>query len=148
MTPDEQTQTYRALMLEVAMVERLVRTRMERVAGYELNVGQFGVLNHIVRLGILSVEEAQIAWTFQDSEDHMAGKYDALEKDGFVTIEGIRPNRTATITDAGRAAHRRALDAIQTELLPLTDGIEPENAKVALDVLKELRRTLDNLPDR
>jgi DNA-binding MarR family transcriptional regulator len=53
-----------------------------------------------------------------------------------------------SITDQGRAAHAQALEEIRPEVEQLLEGIELEDLKTSLRVVQEIRRTLDNLPDR
>lgn len=145
---EEPLQIYRDLFLEVAIVEHLSRARVEKLGGLELTVGQFGVLNYFQRLDIESDQEGVLAWAFQDEEAVMAAKIDALVSLGYVLTEGERPQRRIRITPKGEAARQRSLEAIQREVRPLIQDIPLEDAKVALSVLRELRRTLDNLPDR
>ena len=148
MAADDQHKVYGALFLEIAIVEHLLRNRMELVAGEILTVGQYGVLNHLKRRDMTSEAETTLAWNFQDDEAKMAAKIDALVADGLVLADGETPTRTIHITPAGDTAHQNSLNAIQREIRPLVEGLEVADVKVALSVLQELRRTLDNLPDR
>lgn len=139
------------LFTEVAIVEHLLRTRMERRADGELNAGQFGILNHLLRTGIISTTVSAMAWAFQDSEEYMASKVDSLEAIGLVNcapVTGTNDDRTVAVTDEGRAAHARAIEAMSPEVEPLFEGLSLEDVQTSVAVLQEVRRTLDNLPDR
>ena len=52
------------------------------------------------------------------------------------------------ITEQGRAAHAQAVEEIRPEVESLLEGITMEDLKTSLRVVQEIRRTLDNLPDR
>ena len=139
------------LFTEIAIVEHLLRTRMERRIEGELNAGQFGILNHFLRTGIVSETVSSLAWAFQDSDDHMASKVDSLEALGLINcmpVAGTNSDRVVTVTSEGQAAHARALDAMTPEVEPLFEGLSLGDVQTSVAVLQEVRRTLDNLPDR
>ena len=139
------------LFTEVAIVEHLLRTRMERRIDGELNAGQFGILNHLLRTGITSTTGSALAWAFQDADDHMAVKIDSLEAIGLIActpVAGTNDDRLVTVTDEGRLAHARAIEAMSPEVEPLFEGLPLEDVQTSVAVLQEVRRTLDNLPDR
>lgn len=148
MIDDETRSTTLGLFTEIARIEHLMRTRMERISNQELTAGQFGVLNHFILQKKLDDGEAAIAWAFQDDAAYMAEKIDSLLTAGWVDAAGSAPNRLIRINDAGRAAHARSLDRIHPEVAPAIEGIELDDIKTSLATLREIRRTLDNLPDR
>ena len=63
-------------------------------------------------------------------------------------IEGSDGDHWVEITDEGREAHARALDQIGPEVAQFLEGIDMEDLKIAHRVIQDIRRTLDNLPDR
>jgi hypothetical protein len=121
---------------------------MERISNQELTAGQFGVLNHFILQNRVDDGEAAMAWAFQDDAPYMAEKIDSLASVGLIDVEGVAPNREIRINDAGRAAHARSMARIQPEVAPVIEGIELGDMKTSLATLREIRRTLDNLPDR
>jgi DNA-binding MarR family transcriptional regulator len=145
---NEATATYRSLFLEISIVEHLLRTRLDSIETVELNTAQFGVLNYFARQNLGSESEVTLAWSFQNDTAVMAEKIDSLAALGFVETSGAATVRTVTITHSGTKALQRSFAALQQEIRPLVEDIAPEDAKTTLSVLRELRRTLDNLPDR
>ncbi len=148
MDENEPTTTYRSLFLEISIVEHLLRTRLDSIETVELSTVQFGVLNYFARQNLVSENEATLAWSFQNDQAVMAVKINSLADMGFIETSGTAPERTISITDAGTKALQRSFAAVQQEIRPLVDDIALDDAKVTLAVLRELRRTLDNLPDR
>jgi DNA-binding MarR family transcriptional regulator len=80
----------------------------------------------------------------------MAEKVASLVERGLLTarLADIGDHVIVSITDQGRAAHAQALEEIRPEVEQLLEGIELEDLKTSLRVVQEIRRTLDNLPDR
>jgi hypothetical protein len=145
---EETTILFRDLFLEVAIVEHLVRSRADKLPKLQLPVGQLGVLTYFERNACESEQEDMLAWSFQDADDVMAAKVDALVALGHLISEGERPKRKLTITPSGQLARLAAFQMVRDEIAPLTEGVDPADAKTALNVLRELRRTMDNMPDR
>ncbi len=148
MINDETRSTLLGLFTEIARVEHLMRTRLERIANQELTAAQFGVLNHFILQKKTEDREAAVAWAFQDDPAYMAKKIDSLAEAQLIDVEESAPDRLVKINDAGRAAHARSLARIQPEVAPLVEGLELDDLKTSLATLREMRRTLDNLPDR
>lgn len=139
------------LFTEIAMVEHLLRNRYDKATPAGMTTGQFGVLTHFIRNGKSRERLSLLAWAFQDDDAYMGEKVASLVKrDMLVTtsIEGSNEDVWVDITDDGRAAHALALDQIGPEVAQLIEGIDMGDLETALRVIRDLRRTLDNLPDR
>lgn len=139
------------LFTEIAMVEHLLRNRYDKATPAGMTTGQFGVLTHFIRNGKSRERLSLLAWAFQDDDAYMAEKVKSLVDRELLTtmpVEGSDGDLWVDITDDGRAAHARALDEIGPEVVQLLETIDIENVKIALGVIQEIRRTLDNLPDR
>ena len=138
------------LFTEVAIVEHLVRNRLQGFVEPDLTPGQFGIISRFVRTGAPEESQAAMAWAFQDEEAYMAEKVDALLAKGYVTARAAEDgtDRLVSLTPDGAAAHAHAVERMAPEVEPLLEGLDIEDLKTTLATIRELRRTLDNLPDR
>ena len=149
-TPNEE-KTVLHLFTEIAMVEHLLRNRYDKATPAGMTTGQFGLLGHFIRNGKARERLSLLAWAFQDEDAYMAQKVSSLvDRDMLITtpIEGSDGDHWVDITDHGREAHARALDQIGPEVAQFLEGIDREDLKTAHRVIQDIRRTLDNLPDR
>ncbi len=149
-TPNDE-KTVLHLFTEIAMVEHLLRNRYDKATPAGMTTGQFGVLTHFVRNGKSRERFSLLAWAFQDDDAYMAQKVASLvERDLLMTvpIEGSDGDLWVDITDEGREAHARAIDEIGPEVAQFIEGIDLGELETSLRVIRDIRRTLDNLPDR
>jgi DNA-binding MarR family transcriptional regulator len=130
---------------EIGIIEQLARSAFERVMPHGLKVSQFGVLNHLVRLGDGS-RPADLASAFQVTRAAMTNTLGRLEALGFVEI---RPDpkdgraKLVFLTGSGRAARFDAISALGPALAELDREIGADRFGAALPFLTDLRRTLD-----
>ena len=149
-------ETLLSLFTEVAIIEHLARTRLERKAqdgefAEGLNAQHFGVLNYFVRNHQSPDTIAGIAWSFQEDEDHTASKVAELETMGCVSVmpPGSRsPDAVVYITEGGRQAQAERVEDLAPEFVPLVAEIDVADLEITARTLREIRLTLDNLPDR
>jgi DNA-binding MarR family transcriptional regulator len=133
------------LFTEIAILEHLVRNREPEVNG--LTAAQFGILNYFCRLGHKEARISFLAWCFQESEARIAELTDSLRANGLIAATQDN-DPCITITDAGRAKHEATMKEMAPDFLPIVQDIPREDLEVTVRTLMELRRTLDNLPDR
>ncbi|NBU83501.1 MAG: hypothetical protein EBS21_02650 [Sphingomonadaceae bacterium] len=136
------------LFTEIAIVEHLLRNRYDRSAPAGMTTGQFGILTHFIRSGKSREKLSLLAWAFQDSEDYMAEKVASLVTRGLLASAPSNQDIWVEITDAGREMHGQALSEIGPEVEQLLEGIDLDDLQTSLRVVQDIRRTLDNLPDR
>ena len=139
------------LLTEISIVEHLLRNRHDKVTPAGMTTGQFGVLTHFIRNGKSRERLSLLAWAFQDDDAYMAQKVASLvERDLLVTADVVGSNGDlwVEITEEGREAHARAVEEISPEVAQVIEGIDMGEMETALRVIREIRRTLDNLPDR
>ena len=149
-TPNDK-KTVLHLFTEIAIVEHLLRNRYDKATPAGMTTGQFGVLTHFIRHGKSRERLSLLVWAFQDDDAYMAQKVSALvERDLLTTVpvDGSDSDIWVEITDEGRAAHARAIDEIGPEVAQFIEGIDMGDLETALRVIRDIRRTLDNLPDR
>lgn len=139
------------LFTEIAIVEHLLRNRYDRSSPAGMTTGQFGILTHFIRSGKSEERLSVLAWAFQDSDDYMAEKVASLVQRGLLATQPAPADAEdilVSITQQGHAAHAQAVEEIRPEVEQLLEGIDMDDLKTSLRVVQEIRRTLDNLPDR
>jgi DNA-binding MarR family transcriptional regulator len=150
-TPNDK-KTVLHLLTEIAMVEHLLRNRHDKVTPAGMTTGQFGVLTHFIRNEKSRERLSLLAWAFQDDDAYMAQKVTSLVERDLLTTVAVEGSSSGDlwveITEAGREAHARAIDEISPEVAQFIEGIDMGEMETALRVIREIRRTLDNLPDR
>jgi hypothetical protein len=152
---DDMRETLVGLFTEVAIVEHLLRTRMEKrrqEAMHEdgMPPAHFGILNYFIRNHDGPDTVAGIAWAFQDPEPLVQDRVDELAARGFLAITPAIGNGLpmVSVTAEGIAAHEAALDVVGPEIIELVSEIPPDDLERTFRTLREIRLTLDNLPDR
>lgn len=139
------------LFTEVAILEHLVRTREDRVAADDLSTGDFGVLNYFVVNHPDPDSIASIAWCFQEAEAYTHAKIEALAMRDLVTLTPDTADSglaMVAITDVGREAHAQIVARVAPEIQMAVAEIPREALETTFKTLREIRLTLDNLPDR
>ena len=130
---------------EIAAIDQLATTRIERALPAGLTKAQFMVLDRLARRGG-GETPAELARAFQLTKGALTNSLSRLAAAGLITVAGDKDDgrkKRATVTDAGAAAHREALTALR----PITEsarGAFPETqfAEV-LPFLKVLRAWLE-----
>ena len=135
------------LFTEIAIIEHLVRTRFEPKDYYDLSAAQFGVVNFFCRLDKSEERLSGLAWCFQVEVDAMRATIASLVERGLVSTDDA-PDPCVRMTDAGRAKHAALVDSMAPDIAPVVAEIDPDDLRITARTLTEMRRTLDNLPDR
>lgn len=133
------------LFTEIAILEHLVRNREQEANG--LTAAQFGILNYFCRQGHREARISLLAWSFQESEARINELVHSLLANGWLETTD-EPDPCVTITDAGREKHAATVKVMAPEFLPIVQDVPRADLEVTVRTLMELRRTLDNLPDR
>jgi DNA-binding MarR family transcriptional regulator len=144
-------ETLLGLFTEVAVLEHLVRTREERHAEDDLTLGDFGVLNYFIVNHPDPDSVAGIAWCFQEEEAYTRAKIEGLASRDLVALTpGVSDNGLAMveITDIGRDAHAQIVARVAPDMLMAVAEIPREDLETTFKTLRNIRLTLDNLPDR
>lgn len=145
------TDTLLGLFTEVAILEHLVRVREERVAADDLSTGDFGVLNYFMTNHPDPDSVAGIAWCFQEAEAYTRAKVEGLVLRGLITLSPDTPDNDvamAMITDIGREAHAQIVARVAPVIQMAVAEIPRESLEITFKTLRDIRLTLDNLPDR
>ncbi|MEL6666907.1 MAG: MarR family transcriptional regulator [Pseudomonadota bacterium] len=133
------------LLNEIGIIQQLSTARFSRVLAPDLNPSEFGVLNHFVRLGD-GKTPTYLAKAFQMTKPSMTAILAKLERKGYVEIaasEQDRRQKIVTLTEAGRAARGKGLEA----MAPLADIVlksqDISDLEAILPTLQALREFLD-----
>jgi DNA-binding MarR family transcriptional regulator len=130
---------------EIGIISQLSSNLLTRVLPDGLSMAQFTVLNHFVRLGDGS-NIVELARAFQVSKPSMGETVARLAEKQFVTI---RPDpddgrsKRIYLTDAGRSARERSIQAIGPDLAKLTDALGVAMLQDLIEPLTRLRQWLD-----
>ena len=136
------------LFTEIAAVEHLVRKHVGQIQTTGLNAAQFGALNYFIRNNRSQERKSILAWIFQVGIDEMEVPLAALEERGLIGRIGSGDDQIIGLTAAGRAAHADSIRAMAPDIEPLMSEFEDEDLEKTLDVIQEIRRVFDNLPER
>lgn len=148
---EDMHETLLGLFTEVAIVEHLVRNRESRFAADEHAMGDFGVLNYFVVNHPNPDSVAGIAWCFQEDESYTRTKIEGLASRDLLTLSPAVDDNSAAmvmITDLGREAHGAIVDKAAPDIAMAVAEIPREDLETTFRTLREIRLTLDNLPDR
>jgi DNA-binding MarR family transcriptional regulator len=144
-------ETLLGLFTEVAVLEHLVRAREEQHAEDDLTLGDFGVLNYFMVNHPDPDSVAGIAWCFQEEEAYTRAKIEGLASRDLVMISpNVTDNHLAMveITDVGREAHAQIVARVAPDMMMAVAEIPREDLETTFKTLRNIRLTLDNLPDR
>ncbi len=148
---EDMQETLLGLFTEVAVLEHLVRTREEKHAEDDLTMGDFGILNYFMVNHADPDSVAGIAWCFQEEEAYTRAKIEGLASRDLVTLSpNVADNGIAMveITDIGREAHAQIVARVAPDIMMAVAEISREDLETTFKTLRNIRLTLDNLPDR
>lgn len=147
----EMEETLLGLFTEIAIIEHLTRNRVERMSEEPDASLQFGILNYFINNHRAPDTISGVAWSFQEDEAHTAEKIAQLEARGLVIVTpaGSRDGSAEVfVTDAGRQVQEEKVKSIGPEFEQLVSEIPSEDLQTTLRTLRDIRLTMDNLPDR
>ncbi|NVJ96604.1 MAG: MarR family transcriptional regulator [Alphaproteobacteria bacterium] len=134
-----------AFFTEIGIIEQLSRAALERVLPDGMKQPHFGVLNHMVRLG-LDESPAQLASAFQVTRPTMTNTIQKLEAKGYVVVKpDPRDGRAkiVQITDKGRAAREAGLAALGPLMQPLYETLGKDLFEELTPKLSRVRTYMD-----
>ena len=131
------------LFTDIAVLDHLIANRFAESAPHHMPTRAFGVLSWFDRNQPDKARIAAIAHDFQWSVAETAEVLDLLARRGAVT-----PGDPVSVTPLGHQIYQEQADAGVPEIAALFDEADMADVRVAVRVLADLRRTLDNLPDR
>ncbi len=133
------------LMNEVGIVAQLSQNKASRLLAPDLNMSQFIVLNHMVRVRN-EASLTQLAFAMEVTKGAMTNTVSRLESKGYIAV---RPDpadgrgKLAKLTAAGRAARNRAVARLGAALTPLATSLPDAELHAALLALRKARVWFD-----
>ena len=131
---------------EIGIINQLAQNRAARLLGPGLNMPQFVVLNHFIRLGGPR-SLVHLANAMQVTKGAMTNTVARLAALGLVDVQADPADgrgKLVGLTDAGRAARQQALAGLAEGLADLNRDIPLETLETALPLLRQLRAWLDS----
>lgn len=150
MTLNRWQDTVISLFTEIGTLETLVKTRINDRRPAGLNENHFAMLNHLVRTEGRGETKDALIWNFEDMCDNIDSEINVLANKNFIVI---RPDTAKNLQDhvmltpEGRDAYVNAIKTLSPDFESLLSGITIEDLDKTMVTLREIRRTLDNLPD-
>ena len=138
------------LFAEIAILEMLVKTRINDRRPAGLNENHFAMLNHLVRANGRGDSRTAFAWSFEGMCDNIDGEIDTLASNNLISIQPDSANNDqdhVMLTTEGHAAYTSAIKTLSPDFESLLSGITIEELDSTMVILREIRRTLDNLPN-
>ena len=148
---DEMRDVLLGLFTEAAILEHLMRSRGEGSLPDGLQSGHFGLLNYFIVNHPDPDRISSIAWCFQEDENYTRSKIMVLAERGMLhmdAVQGSNSDAVVSLTEAGRQAHQESLDAMSPNIQLAVSEIPEEDLRTTFRTLRDIRLTLDNLPDR
>jgi hypothetical protein len=136
--------TVLSLFIEIARIEPLIEKRINATRPAGLDENQFALLSHLAGVGEGGETLASFAWAMEgigwDVDEELARAAAA----GLITIANDR----VTILPFGLNTQEAAVESLSPDFEQLLADMPIANLETARETLREIRRTLDNLPDR
>ena len=133
------------LFNEVGIINQLSSNRFDQRLPAGLRVSQFGVLNHLVRVGD-GKTPVSLANAFQLTKGAMTNTLSILQEKGLVSIKQ-NPNdgrsKLVFITDAGRETREQAIRDLAKEFAFVAEQIDTEQVLAVIPILQQIRMVLD-----
>ncbi len=134
---------------EIGIINQLSTSQLGKALAPDLNISEFGVLNHFVRVGGEKTP-SRLARIFQMTKPSMTAILGKLSAKGYIEIvssEEDRRSKRVSITVAGKAARERGISAITPKIDEINAGFDVQQLAEMLPVLSALRAYLDTARD-
>ena len=132
------------MFTEINIIGHLSSNMLERVLPEGLTLSQFGVLNHLVRLGG-QWAPARLARAFQVTKGAMTNTLQRLDAQGYIRIlDDSKDGRAklVEITGKGRKVREQSIIATGALVAELTE-IREGDVRNVLPFLEHVRKVLD-----
>lgn len=142
---ETQTPVQFQVFTEIAIIAHLADNAFAKVLPDGVTTAQFGVLNHLARLGA-SQTISEIAAAMQVAQPTMSSTVKKLADKGLVDLAPSEHDgriRDVALTEAGRAMRKRCVAATAPLQALLSGGINETDWRRLLPPLRRLRQLLD-----
>jgi len=145
MTESNDVPTAFQAFTEISIIEQLSRNELERQLPNGLKMSQFGVLNHLDRLGG-EWSPLRLANAFQVTKGAMTNTLQRLEKRGLINIQSD-PNdgrgKLVSLTKLGRETRHVCIKSVGSLLADISNEISDDELAEIIPTLQKLRKFLD-----
>jgi len=145
MTESNDVPTAFQAFTEISIIEQLSRNELERQLPNGLKMSQFGVLNHLDRLGG-EWSPLRLANAFQVTKGAMTNTLQRLEKRGLINIQSD-PNdgrgKLVSLTKLGCETRHVCIKSVGSLLADISNEISDEELAEIIPMLQKLRKFLD-----
>ena len=131
---------------EIGIIDSLTTTELARHIAPDLNPSEFGVLNHLARVGD-GKTPSWLAKAFQMTRPSMTSIVSKLSTKGFVRVETGEQDRREKfvfITPEGRDVRLKGLSSLQPRLETVASRFGTDRLAEILPILSDLRAYLDD----
>lgn len=135
------------MLNEVGIIDQLAQSRAAHLLAPELNMSQFIVLNHFVRLGGAK-SLVELARAMQVTKGAMTNTVARLRDKGLVVVNPDPQDgrgKLVSLNAAGRRARDRAVNRLVEGLAGLGTVLSKDELATALHVLRKLRTWFDGM---
>ena len=137
-------QTVLNLFVEIGRIEPLIEKRVNSSRPAGLDENQLAILSHMVGVGPKGETRASLKWAMTGLDETFESEVDRAIEIGLIADDGKR----VCVTPFGIAKQESAVLSLSPEFEQLLHEIPIEDIELTRNILREIRRTLDNLPDR
>jgi DNA-binding MarR family transcriptional regulator len=138
------------LFTEVSILEPLISMRVEREQAQGLGETGMAILVSLSRLGDVGNSRASVMWKFEEeNNNNTEQEIDKLIARGLIDVspDPVSGEQLFKISESGKATMVAALRALLPYFKPALEEVSVESIQQSTQTLREIRRTLDNLPD-
>lgn len=142
--PGEDPKVFRVFN-EIGIIHQLAVARLERVLPMDIKSSQFGLLNHMVRLGDGQTHR-QLTSAFQMTKGAMTNNLNRLLQKKLIRMTpdpGDGRVKRFYLTELGRKIRREAIENISADFHHLLSSMDEQEFINALPFLSRLRQVLD-----
>lgn len=135
-----------AFFTDIAIIDQLTRTMLERRLPAGLTLAGFSLMNHMIRTGQETASPAAIARALQVTRGAVTGVLHKLTAEGFVTLEPDPKDgrgKKVRITPAGREARESVLAGMVPLMARLEAEMDLETIRRIHPAIREIREHLD-----
>lgn len=130
---------------EIGIVEQLATAQLEKLLPYGIKSSQFGILNHLVRLGDGTTHQRLTA-AFQVTKGAMTNNLNRLNDKGLIRISPDPDDgriKRIYLTELGQQARQEAIEKVGKLFASLLGEFTEQEFADALPFLTRLRMFLD-----
>jgi hypothetical protein len=132
------------LLTEVSILAPLISVRIDGMEPEGLNECRLSILMILARNEAIGISRVSLEWMLEDTEPSIALEIENVLAAGLVSASA---DDQLQITQTGRKKLDGAIRALMPTFEPALQGVPISAMTQAMETIREIRRTLDNLPE-